>query len=428
MGTRPAFAANEGSVRQGRSLCNFPPEPLRFQPLTARPQTTFLRAIIKLPMSLELEASSQQVQRILQSNVFRTSEVHRNLLQYLADKSLNGDSDSLKEYTVGLDVFQKPESYDPRQESTVRMHVARLRQKLAEYYRTEGADDPIIVELPKGGFRVTFETREVPEVPAAVPAEPRGVSIPWHEVALAAALVLAIGLAFYYGNRLRQVEQQANEVSAPGSSWTPELQALWEPLVSDNRPLIVAVSAVGADSGMFRLGSFLGQNPNVQVLESNQIEAPEVAMGNVVFLGPTTGNRQMQAMSADRPLVLEEGGIRVLNPGAGESEFYPDVLPADPQDSEESYALISRVPGLYGDGEVLYISGNRVSSVTGGVQALTDPEFARTLVNALETSTGDIPRYYQAILKIVSMDDMPIAQSYVLHRELNPASHEGAQH
>src|SRR5271154_885544 len=112
-------------------------------------------------MVVELEVNQAQVQRIIQSKAFRTSEVHRNLLHYLAEKSLSGTADSLKEYTVGLDVFAKPASYDPRQESVVRMHVARLRQKLAEYYRTEGVDDAVIVDVPKGGFRVTFETREI---------------------------------------------------------------------------------------------------------------------------------------------------------------------------------------------------------------------------------------------------------------------------
>src|SRR5215470_18642412 len=112
-------------------------------------------------MVLELEALQSQIQRILQSKAFRTSEVQRNLLAYLAEKSISGNTENLKEYTLGLDVFAKPASYDPRQESTVRMHVARLRQKLAEYYRFEGGDDPIIVDLPKGGFVVTFEPRPV---------------------------------------------------------------------------------------------------------------------------------------------------------------------------------------------------------------------------------------------------------------------------
>src|SRR5579862_3584936 len=121
-------------------------------------------------MVLELEALQSQVQRILQSKAFRTSEVQRNLLAYLAEKSIAGTADNLKEYTLGLDVFAKPASYDPRQEAVVRMHVARLRQKLAEYYRLEGTEDPIIVDLPKGGFKVTFEPRpalpRVAEAPA----------------------------------------------------------------------------------------------------------------------------------------------------------------------------------------------------------------------------------------------------------------------
>src|ERR1700733_10507860 len=101
-----------------------------------------------------------QIERILQSRIFHASEGRRNRLAYLSEKALTGTADSLKEYTIGLDALGKPESFDPRQESVVRMHTARLRQKLAEYYRTEGIDDPILVDLPKGGFRVTFEPRQ----------------------------------------------------------------------------------------------------------------------------------------------------------------------------------------------------------------------------------------------------------------------------
>src|ERR1700735_4855030 len=129
-------------------------------------------------MVVELEANQPQLQRIIQSKAFRTSEVHRNLLHYLAEKSLSGTADSLKEYTVGLDVFAKPASYDPRQESVVRMHTARLRQKLSEYYRTEGVDDAVIVDLPKGGSKLTFEPRPqvVPPAPVAPPPAPVEVS------------------------------------------------------------------------------------------------------------------------------------------------------------------------------------------------------------------------------------------------------------
>jgi hypothetical protein len=381
-------------------------------------------------MVLELEVSSAQIQRILQSKTFRTSEVHRNLLQYLAEKSLAGEADSLKEYTVGLDVFAKPESYDPRQESTVRMHVARLRQKLAEYYRTEGVEDPIIVDLPKGGFRVTFEPRVAaataiaatdPEASAETKA-PARPSRYWLEVVLVSALLVAVGAAVYFGAKVWKME------SAPtaAADVTPELRELWEPIINSKRPLIVAVSttqpdqsATGPAGGMFRLGEFLrSMGTRAQVLESNQIEAPEIAMGNVVFVGRMVENRQIQAMSEGRPLVLDAQGIHNTQPQAGEPTLFADRKPKDPSDTEESYALISRVPGLYRDGEVLYLTGNRVASITGGVQAFTDPAFASTLVSKLKDAAGNLPRYYQVVLKVRSMDDMPIDVAYMMHRAL----------
>ena len=127
-------------------------------------------------MVLEAEAIRAQVERILQNKNLRLSEVQRRLFSYLADKSLSGEADELKEYTLGLDAFGKPPSYDPRQESVVRMHVARLRQKLADYYRIEGVNDPILVDLPKGGFKVTFLPRSpAPQIPGELSKLSSGV-------------------------------------------------------------------------------------------------------------------------------------------------------------------------------------------------------------------------------------------------------------
>ena len=383
-------------------------------------------------VGVEQATSQAQIQRILQSKTFRTSEVHKHLLSYLADKSLAGEADSLKEYTVGLDVFAKPSSYDPRQESTVRMHAARLRQKLAEYYRTEGVDDAVIVDMPKGGFRVTFEPRLVHEPITAAPTETLPPPALYRRpVFLAAALLRALASAGYFGVRLWQLER---ERALSPSAWTPELRQLWEPMLSSNRPLLVCLSspgqaqAVSADdlskglgtaSGAFLLGQFLAQRKNNVVLtRSDELSAPEIAMGDVVFIGPAAKGRQIQASPQDQEFTLEAGGVRVLHPRPGEPEFLADKPAQDPQELSESYALISHVPGLYGTGEVLYLSGNRIASIMAGVQAFTDPTLARTLVAKMKTSRGTVPRYYQIIVKVRAMDEMPVEITYVLHREL----------
>jgi hypothetical protein len=387
---------------------------------------------------LELDVNQVQIQRIVQSKAFKTSEVHRNLLVYLAEKSLAGTAQNLKEYTVGLDVFGKPASYDPRQESVVRMHVGRLRQKLTEYYRTEGVDDPVIVDLPKGAFTLTFSSRPVAEV-LEPPVETPRRAISTREIALAGSLLLAIVFAGYFGVRLSRVQKTADTASP--LQWTPDLQQLWGPLLSSDRPLMVTLSTdpfhasaqgpavaaggsgvtgVGTANAAFLLGQFLGQRKrNVFPIRSDLLSMGEIAMGDVIFVGSTVGKPQIQAIPpVDQPFVLTPEGVRNLKPLPGEPVFLADALSKAGQDFEESHALISNLPGLYGNGKILYLSGNTIASVMGAVQALTDPDLARQLVSSLRTPNGSLPRFYQVVLKVKAMDDTPIDISYLFHREL----------
>jgi len=373
---------------------------------------------------LEAEAIRAQVERILQNKNLRLSEVQRRLFSYLADKSLSGEADGLKEYTLGLDAFGKPPSYDPRQESVVRMHVARLRQKLADYYRIEGVNDPILVELPKGGFKVTFLPRSPdPQIPGGVI---EALLRHWRrpEAALAAALLALVAGALYFAARPVKAQRTGSESVA---ALSPELQQLWSPLLASNRPLVVCIatpahgdSGAGTASGAFLLGQFLAPHKlHVLLTRGDLLSMPEIAMDNVVFIGPVTGNRQLEAVPVDQQIVLEPDGIRNLNPRPGEPEFLQDRASRNSPDVEESHALVSHIPGLYGNGDILYLSGNRISSVLAAVQALTDPVLARTMVAKMKTSTGGVPRYYQLVLQVKSMDDMPVDISYLFHRELS---------
>jgi hypothetical protein len=386
----------------------------------------------------DLDPNRAQIQRIIASKAFKTSEVHRNLLTYLAEKSIAGEAQNLKEYTVGLDVFGKPSSYDPRQESVVRMHVGRLRQKLAEYYRTEGLTDPIIVDLPKGGFALNFDARPAPEpadgMPLAASATPirRGFSA--REIALAALLLVAVGTAGYFGVRLSTIQNVNVAAPAPGP-WTSDLQELWGPLLSSDRPLMVtlatggavtgsmSVTGVGTANAAFLLGQFLGQRRhNVFPVRSDVLSMGEIAMGDVIFVGPTVGKPKIQAIPpVDVAFILTPEGVRNMKPEAGEPPFLADlsnVSVAGQDNTEESHALISSLPGLYGNGSILYFEGNKIASVMGAVQAMTDPDLASQLVARLKRGSGTLPRYYQVVLKVKAMDETPVDISYVAHRAL----------
>jgi hypothetical protein len=423
-------------------------------------------------MVLEVEAARAQAARIFQSKTFRSSDVLRHLLSYLIDASIAGTSDDLKEYTIAVDALGKPSSYDPRQESAVRMQVGRLRQKLAEYYRTEGIDDPVVLDLPKGGFTVVFEPRKVPFEQMA-PAEPAiedpGSGWRRREIAIALALVLALAAAAYFALRDRNAEKQITQAAAASDvPWTPEIRQLWEPLLATNRALVVCIATplsvsipgfgfvrefsvndwedvskskaiaalkdalhapsiqpsfgytgVGTATAALLLGQFLGtRQKSVIVTRSNLLSLPELMEENVLFLGPLTGAREIRALRVDQEILLEPGGIRNLHPRDGEPAFIPEGPGAKGPEDLDTYSLISVVPGIRGKGEILSLSGNQISSVMAGAQALTDPTVAKMLVTRMKKPSGGIPRYFQVVLRVRSMDGVPTEISYVFHREL----------
>jgi predicted ATPase len=80
----------------------------------------------------------------------------RRFLSHLVELSLAGNANALTEYSLGVDVFDRGESFDPTTDTIVRVQARRLRSKLEQYYKTEGIEDPIVVELPRGQYTVVL--------------------------------------------------------------------------------------------------------------------------------------------------------------------------------------------------------------------------------------------------------------------------------
>ena len=97
-----------------------------------------------------------QVERLVNSHTLHGSESLCKLLRYLADQALKHPGVALKEYQIATEVFGRPTGFDPHLDSLVRVQAGRLRAKLSEYYASEGAEDSILVELPKGTYSLAF--------------------------------------------------------------------------------------------------------------------------------------------------------------------------------------------------------------------------------------------------------------------------------
>jgi len=114
----------------------------------------------KIVDDLSPEAIQSEVERILASEKFARSKRLRSLLRFTVAQTLQGNADTLKEYVIGTEVLKKPDSYDPRSDSLVRVLASRLRVKLKEYYSDGGSEDPLVIEFPKGKYVPRFQRRE----------------------------------------------------------------------------------------------------------------------------------------------------------------------------------------------------------------------------------------------------------------------------
>src|SRR5579875_3942555 len=89
----------------------------------------------------------QTLGHVLTSRSFARAEQLRRLLAYIVTATLEGRESTLKETVIGVDVFDLPASFNPKSDPTVRMAMRRLRNRLSEYYRSDGAGDPILISL-----------------------------------------------------------------------------------------------------------------------------------------------------------------------------------------------------------------------------------------------------------------------------------------
>src|ERR1700704_212188 len=145
----------------------------------------------------------QLVQRIASSPSFQKSTRMRDLLQYLAERTIHGHAYELTEQHIGNALFHKPSDYSPLEDSSVRVHARQLRLKLHEYFNEDGRNESLILEIPKGAYAPVF--RRVPKIPSPPPVElpAKGIAaaswrgramVPW---AICAALAVLCAVLAY---------------------------------------------------------------------------------------------------------------------------------------------------------------------------------------------------------------------------------------
>lgn len=121
---------------------------------------------------MQRDSVESALARIEESKPFALSLRMKRFLRFAVGRALAGDRDALKEYTIGVEVFDRTADYDPRIDSIVRVEARRLRKKLAQYYAVEGAAEPFRISLPEGSYVPLIQPKDTPP-----PAEPPIVAL-----------------------------------------------------------------------------------------------------------------------------------------------------------------------------------------------------------------------------------------------------------
>jgi hypothetical protein len=368
-------------------------------------------------------------------------------LTYLAEKTIDGSAGDLKEYTIGIDVFHKPDGYDPQQDGSVRQHVGKLRQKLDEYYRSEGSGDPIRIELPKRQFQLEFLERGPSPVVYAQPFAFR---------AAVACLVLLLPVAYWVGSR------------HPMDELDPAVRLLWAPFLGSPKPTVVCLGTPlflrdrsfrvrdshlnttdtpEAKARIQELQNQLGRESFVPTFDYTGIGEAYAAFGiarvfglahrettltranvlswndirgeNVIFLGPPKFNPHVAAITDSLELIVKDSQVINTHPRAGESASYGRISDGN-RDAAEDHVLIDRLPGIGPSDRILILEGGSTSSNWAAADYITHTATARDLVLRIKLPDGTLPPFFQVLLHVKYQASVPTRTDFVTFRQIRP--------
>lgn len=266
------------------------------------------------------EEDQRQLEKIVCSATFHGSPVLQRFLEHVVIKTIQGLSEEIKEYAIAVEVLGKSPDFDPRLDTTVRAQAHRLREKLEEYYSSEGSDDKIRIELPKGHYVPQFVRRQDTARPdshndaggsgspegerAAHSGPPSTVSLPAVEQQKSRSVSLwlgigAVGVVFFVvgllvSPALRGTRPPSSSAAgahpSSGDVLPPSVEAVWSSFFHGSEPALVAYS-----------------NSIFLVTESSDLLRLKAA--DVDGLGAPANGREMSELAANPALVRQAGPV-----------------------------------------------------------------------------------------------------------------------
>ena len=406
--------------------------------------------------ALDREQCFQQIDKLIKSHRLHSSESLCKLLRYLAEHSLDHPGIGLKEYQIATEVLGRPAGFDPQSDSTVRVQAGRLRVKLAEYYASEGRADPILVEIPKGSYALTFHPRAGNS--EALPAAPldlergtkkengqsftRGwvITVAVFSVLLAASLSTT---AILLSQRLRPLTAGQATPAAYEIFWNRFLTGPQQPWVIFSNGSFVGRPETGMryfnpslDKRTFILDHYTGVgevlaiheldhlfyrlNRPIRVKRGALFSLDDAKNNDLIFVGSPSENLTLLDIPGTKEFVFRrlesgqrKGDLAVVNvhPLAGEPQTFLGT-PAN-QPTTEDYAVISLLPGLDPSRSILILAGDTTFGTQAAVEYVCREDSVRQLLQRLNVSKPGDLKPFEALLHVRIVHGVPVMTDLV---------------
>jgi hypothetical protein len=398
----------------------------------------------------------QQIEKLTKSHSLHSSESLCKLLRYLAEHSLDHPGVALKEYQIATEVLGRPPGFDPQSDSTVRVQAGRLRVKLAEYYAHEGPEDPVLVELPKGSYALTFHLRaartETALAPSLIPereAAQRGAppSIRGWIAAVTALSLLAIASWVTTSVLLRTRTQAATAqpsispvyeifwsrfLTSPQPPWVifsngsfvgrPETGMRYFNPATDARSFILDhYTGVGEVLAIHQLDHLFDQlNRPLRVKRGALFSLDDAKNNDLIFVGSPSENLTLADIPGTQEFIFQrldsgprKGDLAVLNvhPKPGE----PPVFVGTPANHPtiEDYAVVSLLPGLDPSRSILILAGNTTFGTQAAVEYVCREDSLKELLQQLHVSKPIDLKPFEALLHVKIAHGVPVVTELI---------------
>jgi len=409
-----------------------------------------------------------EVDRLVASQALHGSESLCKLLRYLGKQAVEHPGVPVKEYQIATEVFGRQANFDPQLDSMVRVQAGRLRAKLAEYYNSEGVNDRLVIEVPKGSYAIAVHERAsagpypgngaATSAQAAVNGELAHQSVKPNVTARALGIGLIATIAIIGWLVWTRHEPSVSSASLQAASVVPApIEIFWkgfvrgpeEPWVifsnaqfvgrpdtgmryydaakDGKAPILDHYTGVGEVLAVHNLDRVFGLlRQSLRVKRGSLFSLDDAKNNDLIFIGSPSENLTLLDIPSTREFVFQKvregarsGNMEIVNvkPQAGENRSYlasPSNVPMT-----EDYAVVALVKAINPEHYELILAGTTTIGTQAAVEYVSRENYLNELLTKMKVSRPSDLKPFEAVIQVKVAKGVPVELSLVALRVLN---------